>query len=166
MQLVSPILTRWIVIYPVDSVIQRLNNRGLAGRRKRFLVRKETSCLPFAVHLQCCNNIISVSGSSVYIVAEFQHCSIKTESAFYEFTSQLNPFTTSCFPPPFIKWTSRKMAVHCRGRMYQFVRIQSTFWKWSQLHTQRRKPLSFTKSCKMCSCFYENRMCLFFIEEH
>ena len=28
MQLVSPILIRWIVIYPVDSAIQRLNNRG------------------------------------------------------------------------------------------------------------------------------------------
>ena len=29
MQLVSLILIRWIVIYPVDSTIQRLNNRGL-----------------------------------------------------------------------------------------------------------------------------------------
>ena len=29
MQLVSQILIRWIVIYPVDSAIQRLNNRGL-----------------------------------------------------------------------------------------------------------------------------------------
>ena len=28
-QLVSQILIRWIVIYPVDSAIQRLNNRGL-----------------------------------------------------------------------------------------------------------------------------------------
>ena len=28
-QLVSLILIRWIVIYPVDSAIQRLNNRGL-----------------------------------------------------------------------------------------------------------------------------------------
>ena len=28
-QLVSIILIRWIVIYPVDSAIQRLNNRGL-----------------------------------------------------------------------------------------------------------------------------------------
>ena len=28
-QLVSVILIRWIVIYPVDSAIQRLNNRGL-----------------------------------------------------------------------------------------------------------------------------------------
>ena len=28
MQLVSLILIRWIVIYPVDSAIQRLNNRG------------------------------------------------------------------------------------------------------------------------------------------
>ena len=28
-QLVSLILIRWIVIYPVDSTIQRLNNRGL-----------------------------------------------------------------------------------------------------------------------------------------
>ena len=29
MQLVSQILILWIVIYPVDSAIQRLNNRGL-----------------------------------------------------------------------------------------------------------------------------------------
>ena len=28
-QLVSLILIRWIVIYPVNSAIQRLNNRGL-----------------------------------------------------------------------------------------------------------------------------------------
>ena len=27
--LISGILIRWIVIYPVDSAIQRLNNRGL-----------------------------------------------------------------------------------------------------------------------------------------
>ena len=27
--MISVILIRWIVIYPVDSVIQRLNNRGL-----------------------------------------------------------------------------------------------------------------------------------------
>ena len=31
MQLVSLILIRWIVIYPVDSAIQRLNNRGLVN---------------------------------------------------------------------------------------------------------------------------------------
>ena len=30
-QLVSPILIHWIVIYPVDSAIQRLNNRGLGS---------------------------------------------------------------------------------------------------------------------------------------
>ena len=130
-QLVSPIRIRWVVIYPVDSFIQRFNNRGLAGRRKRFLVQKETSCLPFAVHLQCCNNITSVSDSSVYIVAEFPHCSIKTESAFYEFTSHLNPFTTSCFSSHFMKWRSRKIAVHCRSKMYQYVRLQTTSWKWS-----------------------------------
>ena len=29
MQLVSLILIRWIVIYPLDSAIQRLSNRGL-----------------------------------------------------------------------------------------------------------------------------------------
>ena len=29
LQLVSLILIRWIVIYPVDSAIQRLNNPGL-----------------------------------------------------------------------------------------------------------------------------------------
>ena len=29
-KLVSQILIRWIVIYPVDSAIQRLTNRGLA----------------------------------------------------------------------------------------------------------------------------------------
>ena len=28
-QLVSLVLIRWIVIYPVDSTYQRLNNRGL-----------------------------------------------------------------------------------------------------------------------------------------
>ena len=28
MQLVSLVLIGWIVIYPVDSAIQRLNNRG------------------------------------------------------------------------------------------------------------------------------------------
>ena len=29
MQLVSPTLILWIVIYPVDSAIRRLNNRGM-----------------------------------------------------------------------------------------------------------------------------------------
>ena len=29
MQLISLILIRWIVIYPVDSAVQRLNNQGL-----------------------------------------------------------------------------------------------------------------------------------------
>ena len=28
MQLVSPLFIRWIVIYPVDSAIQRLKNQG------------------------------------------------------------------------------------------------------------------------------------------
>ena len=32
-QLISLILIRWIVIYPVDSAIQRLNNRCLASYR-------------------------------------------------------------------------------------------------------------------------------------
>ena len=53
-QLVSLILIRWIVIYPVDSAIQRLNNRGLiitdTSYKKRNKIdskihgiRKETS---------------------------------------------------------------------------------------------------------------------------
>ena len=29
MQLVSQIINRWMMIYPVDSVIQGLNNQGL-----------------------------------------------------------------------------------------------------------------------------------------
>ena len=37
MQLVSLILIRWIVIYPVDSAIQRLNNRGLEATTCRTL---------------------------------------------------------------------------------------------------------------------------------
>ena len=37
MQLVSVILIRWIVIYPVDSAIQCLNNRDLISVR-------ETNC--------------------------------------------------------------------------------------------------------------------------
>ena len=36
MQLVSPILICWIEIYPVDSAIQRLNNRGLNHKRWRL----------------------------------------------------------------------------------------------------------------------------------
>jgi len=33
-QLISPILIRWIVINPVDSDIQRLNNRSLTAKIK------------------------------------------------------------------------------------------------------------------------------------
>ena len=33
MQLVALILIRWIVIYPVDSAIQRLNNRRLVSQQ-------------------------------------------------------------------------------------------------------------------------------------
>ena len=36
-QLVSLILIRWIVIYPVNSAIRRLNNRGL-----EFIIREMT----------------------------------------------------------------------------------------------------------------------------
>ena len=43
-KLVSQILIRWIVIYPVDSAIRRLNNRGLntwnkLSRGKCFMSR-------------------------------------------------------------------------------------------------------------------------------
>ena len=31
--MISVILIRWIVIYPVDSAIQRLNNRGLKNKK-------------------------------------------------------------------------------------------------------------------------------------
>ena len=50
MQLVFPILIRWIVIYPVDSTIRPLNNRGLNVRivayssfllNYHFKIRKE-----------------------------------------------------------------------------------------------------------------------------
>ena len=37
-QLVSLTLVRWIVIYPVDSVIQLLNNWGLKDRISRFFI--------------------------------------------------------------------------------------------------------------------------------
>ena len=35
-RLVSQILIRWIVIYPVDRAIQRLNNRGLEPKNLRI----------------------------------------------------------------------------------------------------------------------------------
>ena len=37
-QLVSLTLIRWIVIYPVDSVIQLLKNWGLKDRISRFFI--------------------------------------------------------------------------------------------------------------------------------
>ena len=40
LQLVSSIVIRWIAIYPVDSAIQRLNNRGLVPKLS-VLVRGE-----------------------------------------------------------------------------------------------------------------------------
>ena len=33
-----PTLNRWIAIYPVDSAIQRLNNRGLMVKNKQWLM--------------------------------------------------------------------------------------------------------------------------------
>ena len=37
LQLVSSILIRWIVIYPLDCALQRLNNRGLVKKWKFFI---------------------------------------------------------------------------------------------------------------------------------
>ena len=37
LQSVFLILIRWIVIYPMDSAIQRLNNRGLIGALSRTI---------------------------------------------------------------------------------------------------------------------------------
>ena len=37
--LISGILIRWIVIYPVDSAIQRLNNRGLMDYLSLWIIR-------------------------------------------------------------------------------------------------------------------------------
>ena len=59
--------------------IQRKGNNVLAGKRKRVLVRKNETPSHFVVNPYGCNNIISVSDSSVHIVADFPHCSIKTE---------------------------------------------------------------------------------------
>ena len=64
--------------------IQKKGNNVPAGKRKRVLVRK-TRLLATSLSIlnyQCCNNIISVSDSSVHIVAEFPHCSINTEVLF------------------------------------------------------------------------------------
>ena len=57
MQLVSLILIRWIVIYPVDSAIQCLNNRGLEKieksqfleKRNRKVVEGEVKVVPIVI---------------------------------------------------------------------------------------------------------------------
>ena len=103
MQLVSPIRIRWIVIYPVDSAIQRLNNRGLSGRRKRFLVRKETSCLPFAVHLQYCITILFLFQAHLFIL--WQNSRIVALRLKVIFTnSLLNSVRSQLLAFPFLLW--------------------------------------------------------------
>ena len=44
-QLVSLILIRWIVIYPVDSTIQRLNNWGQLVKKSHPCGILATQCL-------------------------------------------------------------------------------------------------------------------------
>ena len=103
-QLVSPILIRWIVIYSLDSAIQRLNNRGLFGRRKRFLVRKETSqCLPFAVHLQYCITILFLFQAHLFIL--WQNSRIVALRLKVIFTnSLLNSVRSQLLAFPFLLW--------------------------------------------------------------
>ena len=103
MQLVSPIRIRWIVIYPVDSAIQRLNNRGLSGRRKRFLVRKETSCLPFAVHRQYFITILFLFQAHLFIL--WQNSRIVASRLKVIFTnSLLNSVRSQLLAFPFLLW--------------------------------------------------------------
>ena len=58
-QLVFLILIRWIVLYPMDSAIQRLNNRGQMldtrqqANNSNKLIRKSTRILPPIHELQC-----------------------------------------------------------------------------------------------------------------
>ena len=81
--------------------IKKKGNNVLAGKRKRVLVQKTRLLATFVVNPQCCNNIISVSDSSVHIVAEFPHCSIKNEVLFTDsllnsIRSELLAFSPFC----------------------------------------------------------------------
>ena len=49
---------RWIVIYPVDSAIQRLNNRGQDGRKFILKIRdrlRSSFCMKLAFSGNCTN---------------------------------------------------------------------------------------------------------------
>ena len=68
MQLVSLILIRWIVIYPLDSTIQRLNNRALDIRdlasvnspTPRFSLRGGDGCSQTKEHLISDGEVIMI----------------------------------------------------------------------------------------------------------
>ena len=58
----------------------------------------EKTRLPFMENLHDCTSVISVSDSSVHIVAEYPHCSVKTELLFTN--SLLNSIRSQLFAFP------------------------------------------------------------------
>ena len=110
---------------------------------------------PFMVNLHGSKRVISLSDLSVHIVAEFPHCSVKTEVLFansplHSICSQLFAY----FPP--LLWNE----VQGRLRLIFEAECINMYFKWllgsDHSHTQRRKSLSLSLlrlNCKICVCY-------------
>ena len=97
---------------------------------------------PFMVNLYGSKSAISVSDSSVHIVAEFPHCSVKTEVLITN-----SPFHSMCsklFAFPLLLWNE----VQGRLRLIFEAECINMYFKWllgsDHSHTQRWKSLSLS----------------------
>lgn len=95
-----------------------------------------------------------VSESSVHIVAERPHCSIKADLLFTN--SPLNSIRLELFAFPLLLWNESP------GRLRLIFEAEciNMYFKWllgsDHSHTQRRKSLSLSLlrlNCKMCVCY-------------
>ena len=107
----------------------------------------------FMVNLYGSKSAISVSDSSVHIVAEFPHCSVKTEVLFTN--SPLHSICSQLFAFPPLLWNE----VQGRLRLIFEAECINMYFKWllgsDHSHTQRRKSLSLSLlrlNCKICAC--------------
>ena len=109
---------------------------------------------PFRVNLHGSKSVISFSDSSVHIVAEFPHCSVKTEVLFTN--SPLHSICSQLFAFPPLLWNE----VQGRLRLIFEAECINMYFKWflgsDHSHTQRRKSLSLSLlrlNCEICVCY-------------
>ena len=84
----------------ISLITRRKVRLFLLGDENKFWF--EETRLPFAVNLHSCNSVVYVSDSSVHIVAERPHCSIKADLLFTN--SLRNSIWLELFAFPLLLW--------------------------------------------------------------